>query len=98
YKKITDELVHSDIHDLISPINFSLEEVQTNYVEHAEKNQEYEDELILDDSVPPQEPSDVFPNQSKEQINLDNKKSNEQIESQDNQQAVSFRENTRKDQ
>ncbi|CAG8477745.1 31055_t:CDS:10 [Gigaspora margarita] len=63
YKKIAD----SDIHDLISPINnVFLEEVQTNYVEHAEKNHENEEELMHDDL---QEPLDAFPDQSNEQDN-----------------------------
>ncbi|CAG8797108.1 12153_t:CDS:2, partial [Cetraspora pellucida] len=56
YKRVVDELVHNDIHDLLSSINnVFLKEgsrpeamVQANYVEHTEKNQANEGELMLD--------------------------------------------------
>ncbi|KAF0527635.1 hypothetical protein F8M41_013527 [Gigaspora margarita] len=70
YKKITDELVHSDIHDLISPINFPWKRYRQITLNMQRKTstrfnliiiKENEVELTLDDS---EEPSDVFSDQS----------------------------------
>ncbi|CAG8503169.1 20756_t:CDS:2 [Gigaspora margarita] len=76
YKRIVDEPVHNNIPDLLLPINnVSLKEgshleamVQANYVEHTEKNQANEDELMLNNQISPQEQSKVSIDQYNEQF------------------------------
>ncbi|CAG8834922.1 19787_t:CDS:10, partial [Gigaspora margarita] len=71
-----DKPIHSDIYDLLLPINnVSLEEgscleamVQANYIEYTEKNQANEDELMLNNQISPQEQSKVSIDQYNEQF------------------------------
>ncbi|CAG8690875.1 16396_t:CDS:2, partial [Cetraspora pellucida] len=95
YKRVVDELVHNDIHDLLLSINnVFLEEgshpeamVRANYVEHTEKNQTNESELMLDNQVLLQEQSKVSLEQYNEQIgSQDNQHTN--VEMADNQYPI----------